>query len=282
MGVLQDFERRLEGAVEGFFARTLRSGLQPVELAKGLQRYARDTRQVTHDGVVVPNVYRFHVNPADLQRFERLGADLAEELAAVVTATALEEDWLLRGNVAVLIEPDQDVRVGRYELTARVESTGRRPVPSARSQIPAQAGPGTSDDPDGVTNDEPSDEPVGAPASTPGHGSAPHATQLLGATAPGPSSPRAALRVVDGGSPTVVRLQGRTVAGRGSSCAVRLDDSTVSREHAAFVRRDGTWWVVDLGSTNGTAVNQRTAAEHALSDGDRVRLGDAVLEFVEA
>ena len=43
MGVLQDFERRLEGAVEGFFARAFRSGLQPVELAKALQRYAAAT-----------------------------------------------------------------------------------------------------------------------------------------------------------------------------------------------------------------------------------------------
>ncbi len=38
MSVLRDFERRLEGAVEGFFARAFRSGLQPVELAKALQR----------------------------------------------------------------------------------------------------------------------------------------------------------------------------------------------------------------------------------------------------
>lgn len=277
MGVLQDFERRLEGAVEGFFARTFRSGLQPVELAKGLQRYARDTRQVTHDGVVVPNVYRFQVNPADLARFERLGADLSAELAAVVTATAMEEDWRLRGNVAVLIEPGEDVGVGRYELAARVESTGRRPQPPAP---PAPSGPSPTpdDDPDKVTRDGSSDS-----GTTPSaHDAAPDATQLLGATTPGPSSPRAALRVVSGGTPTVVRLQGRTVAGRAPSCAVPLEDSSVSREHAAFVRRDGTWWVVDLGSTNGTAVNDRTAAEHELSDGDRVRLGDAVLEFVEA
>ena len=273
MGVLQDFERRLEGAVEGFFARTFRSGLQPVELAKGLQRYARDTRQVTHDGVVVPNVYRFHVNPADLQRFERLGADLAEELAAVVTATALEEDWLLRGAVAVLIEDDEAVGVGRYELTARVESTGRPPSTPAAAPAPEV---------DRVTHDGPVDGSEPSAPATSAPSGPPDATQVLGATTPGPSSPRAALRVVDGGMPTVVRLQGRTVAGRAPSCAVRLEDSTVSREHAAFVRRDGTWWVVDLGSTNGTAVNDRTAAEHALSDGDRVRLGDAVLEFVEA
>ena len=38
MPILRDFERRLEGLVEGLFAKTSRSGLQPVELAKRLMR----------------------------------------------------------------------------------------------------------------------------------------------------------------------------------------------------------------------------------------------------
>src|SRR5918997_666167 len=69
LGVLQDFERRLEGAVEGFFARAFRSGLQPVELAKAVQRYAGNYQNVGVDGVFVPNVYRFELNPADHERF---------------------------------------------------------------------------------------------------------------------------------------------------------------------------------------------------------------------
>jgi pSer/pThr/pTyr-binding forkhead associated (FHA) protein len=60
-----------------------------------------------------------------------------------------------------------------------------------------------------------------------------------------------------------------------------IRDTTVSREHAAFVERGDTWWVIDLGSTNGTRVNGLRAAEHPLSIGDRIELGDIVVEFVE-
>ena len=250
MGVLQDFERRLEGAVEGFFARLFTSGLQPIELAKGLQAYARDTQTVAADGVVVPNVYRFWIHPKDHERLTNLGVDLERELAAVVVGTAEERGWILRGPVLVRVEQSDEPPVGKYQLTGRIESVD---APLAAGEQAAASAPG----------------PTGAREAD-------H-TQVLGRTPSGP--PR--LRVVDGGLPTEVELTGRVVVGRAEGCTVTLDDATVSREHAAFVRRDEGWWVVDLNSTNGTRVNGRAAAEHPLQDGDRVTLGDAALEFVE-
>ncbi len=75
---------------------------------------------------------------------------------------------------------------------------------------------------------------------------------------------------------------GRLVAGRGPACDLVVRDTTVSREHAAFVRRGDAWWVIDLGSTNGTRVNGVRAAEHPIAPGDRIELGDVVVELVEA
>ena len=75
---------------------------------------------------------------------------------------------------------------------------------------------------------------------------------------------------------------GRVVAGRGTACDLVVRDTTVSREHAAFVRRGDAWWVIDLGSTNGTRVNGVRAAEHPIATGDRIELGDVVVELVEA
>jgi hypothetical protein len=252
MGVLQDFERRLEGAVEGFFARLFTSGLQPIEMAKGLQAYARDTQTVSADGVVVPNVYRFWIHPKDHDRLTRLGVDLPSELAAVVVGTAEERGWLLRGPVIVRVEASDDPPVGKYQLSGRIE--------------PVEAAP-------------PDATPVPSPAQQAVRQQADRTQVLSGGGAASAATPR--LRVVSGGPPTDVELQRRTVAGRAPSCDLTLDDSTVSREHAAFVRRETGWWVVDLSSTNGTRVNGRAAAEHPLHDGDRVTLGDAALEFVE-
>src|SRR5665811_1441610 len=119
MGVLQEFERRLEGAVEGFFARAFRSGVQPIELAKGIQRYAQDHQSVTSDGVVVPNVYRVTVGPKDHERLAGFGGSLPRELAEVVIRTTVERNWTIRGPAKVRIEVDDAVRLGRYRIAAR-------------------------------------------------------------------------------------------------------------------------------------------------------------------
>ena len=50
MGVLQRFERRLEGMVEGAFARAFRSELQPVEVASAVQREMDDRAAIVAKG----------------------------------------------------------------------------------------------------------------------------------------------------------------------------------------------------------------------------------------
>lgn len=248
MGVLQDFERRLEGAVEGFFARAFRSGLQPIELAKAVQRYAEDTQHVTDSGVVVPNVYRFELSPRDRERFETYGESLPRELADVAVRTAQEHGWRLRGPVVVRLATSEDVRFGTYRLAGRVEAAQR----AGREDHPA-ASPARSRH----------DTMVSEPVTT--------------------AQAQATVRVVSGPSPErTIALRGiRATVGRMSDNPVPLEDPTVSRQHAAFVRRGDRWWIVDLGSTNGTRVNGTLAAEQALSHGDRVELGETVLEFVE-
>jgi hypothetical protein len=122
MSVLREFEQRLEGAVEGFFARAFRSGLQPVELAKAVQRYAGNYQNVGVDGVFVPNVYRFELNPADHERFREFGESLANELSDVVTRTASERGWQLRGPARVELAVSEKVPIGTYELRGKVEA----------------------------------------------------------------------------------------------------------------------------------------------------------------
>jgi hypothetical protein len=258
LGVLQDFEKRLEGAVEGFFARAFRSGLQPIELAKAVQRYAEDHQHVTSDGVVVPNVYRVQVSDKDHERLSTFGSSLPRELGEVVVSTAADRGWRLRGPVKIRVEAAEEVRVGRYQLAGRVEAVGDAPPPT-RARI--AEGPPAADG----TRDRADDR------------AAIDRTMVVGAV------PRASLelRVVSGGDPDQrAAVTGtRFVLGRLPSCGMTLEDTTVSREHAALVRRGDAWWVVDLGSTNGTKVNGRRAAEHQISPGDRLELGDVVLEL---
>jgi hypothetical protein len=79
-------------------------------------------------------------------------------------------------------------------------------------------------------------------------------------------------RVTLGGEPVLI--------GRASDAAVRLAESSASRRHAEVrPSGDGSWVVVDLGSTNGTRVNGAAVTERRLEPGDTISVGDSVLRF---
>jgi hypothetical protein len=69
--------------------------------------------------------------------------------------------------------------------------------------------------------------------------------------------------------------------GRANGCGVPLpDDTFVSTLHARVFRRDGSFYVEDLGSTNGTFINDRQVTGTVpLQRGDRLQIGKTVLEL---
>ncbi|MGI8870424.1 MAG: FHA domain-containing protein [Mycobacteriales bacterium] len=72
----------------------------------------------------------------------------------------------------------------------------------------------------------------------------------------------------------------RTEAGRHPDSHILLDDVTVSRRHADFVRdRSGGFVVRDVGSLNGTYVNGQRIDEATLTGGDEVQIGKYRLAF---
>ena len=105
------------------------------------------------------------------------------------------------------------------------------------------------------------------------------------AAAPHPAVPRARLIVVDPGATSltpgeVLPLGPVTRLGRSEENTIVLDDTFVSAEHAVILQRDGTWWLADRGSTNGTAVNEQPVhGEVGLVVGDVVAIGDVRLKL---
>ncbi len=71
----------------------------------------------------------------------------------------------------------------------------------------------------------------------------------------------------------------RLVIGRGSDAGLVLDDSTASRRHAAVTATEEGFLLIDLGSANGTWVNDQRVSRHLLRDGDAVRIGEVRLAF---
>jgi diguanylate cyclase (GGDEF)-like protein len=69
-------------------------------------------------------------------------------------------------------------------------------------------------------------------------------------------------------------------AGRSSSCDIALDHESVSRHHARILWTGSGYRLQDLGSTNGTYVNDKRIREQELCDGDIIRVGRTILKFM--
>jgi pSer/pThr/pTyr-binding forkhead associated (FHA) protein len=96
--------------------------------------------------------------------------------------------------------------------------------------------------------------------------------------APQPAVGERGSLVVPGGR-SVPLTQPEITIGRLPECDVVVDDPGASRQHARIRRTDHGFVLVDLGSTNGTLVNDGPIQEHVLENGDRITIGETVLEF---
>jgi hypothetical protein len=84
----------------------------------------------------------------------------------------------------------------------------------------------------------------------------------------------------DGAKPRTFKLATSMLVGRAPECEIRVDDTYASQQHARVFGRGGGWYVEDLGSTNGTFVNdQRLGAPAMVQPGDKIRVGTTVLEL---
>lgn len=136
MGVLQRFERRLEGLVEGTFAKVFRGGVEPVEVAKALNREAADKKAIGAARTLVPNEYVVELGKADAARLMPYAAPLGNELAAMVRENAADHGWQFVGSVRVTLEEHPDLDTGVFRVRSEVREGTPDPPPA---QLPKGA-----------------------------------------------------------------------------------------------------------------------------------------------
>lgn len=148
MGLLDSFEKGLERAVNSAFAKTFRSGIQPVEIASALRREA-DTKAavVSRDRIIAPNSYIVRLSDDDLNRMRGLGGALTDELHALLNTHATAQGYSFAGPLAITLEVDDKVATGTVRVTsgtvegrvswqAVVDVDGRRhPLTKARTIV---------------------------------------------------------------------------------------------------------------------------------------------------
>jgi hypothetical protein len=250
VGVLQRFERRLGGLVEGVFARAFKSEVQPVEVASALQRELDDRAAIVSQGrTLVPNDFIVELGDHDHDRLIPYAEPLQDELAAMVREHAAAQGYTFVGPVHVTLRHDADLDTGVFHVRSDVVAGAIDPVPTPVQEEPEQV------------------------------------EQTPGSATPEPEQPAERWRpdrllVHDSGSSYAVELTAPvTLVGRGPDAALRLTDPGVSRRHAQIVLQHDGAVVTDLNSTNGTRVNGVAVEQASLYDGDEIRLGGAVLVF---
>ncbi|GAA1677470.1 antibiotic biosynthesis regulator FhaA [Fodinicola feengrottensis] len=268
MGVLQRFEKRLEGLVEGAFAKVFKGVVHPVEIASAMQREADAHRSILGGGrTLVPNRYIIDLSASDHDRLEQYAAALAQELAQAQAEFIGEQGWTVYGDVIVEIERGDGLDTGMFRVVSEVYTGSVEPEPPPSYQ---QGGYGGGPAPYAPTGPVPPAQSSGAPNSAVPYSPPPQGGgygQPVGATA----------RLVASDGRQYSLSIGSTVLGRGEAAQVRVADVGISRQHARLDFDGSRVVVTDLGSTNGTAVNGSRINAVALQPGDVIQVGTTTL-----
>ncbi|WP_292830733.1 DUF3662 and FHA domain-containing protein [Microbacterium sp.] len=120
MGLLDSFEKGLERAVNSAFAKTFRSGVQPVEVASAL-RSELDAKAVvvSRDRILAPNTFVVRLAPADAERMDALGPTLEQELHRLVDTHAKAQGFSFAGPVTIAVNADPQLPTGTVRVDSR-------------------------------------------------------------------------------------------------------------------------------------------------------------------
>jgi hypothetical protein len=264
-------ERFFERIFERQAARLFRTKLQPIQLQRRIERAMESERRRDGGRTLVRNRYAVHLAPADLTALREVHPNLAADLADAALAFARAHGYTLADRPTVALIADATVEASDVRVAASTDQRNHE----AGFQRGAPRTPDTGDPPeDAVADRDHRDDLEGSDRgqSTPTNETAVFVVPMV-------ESSRAVLREVrpDGSSRTVV-VDGRPLTiGRAPDNGLVLADSRASRHHARLYGRRGALLLTDLGSTNGSWVNDRRIDEMALGEGDQIRIGDTIL-----
>ena len=253
MPVLRTIESKIESLFEGVFGRAFRTHVQPIELARKLVKEMDDHRNVSVSRVYVPNEYTVYVSAEDRRQFAGYEGSLVGELQEYLAEHARRERYALLGDPRVTITTDEDLAVGEFGIATRMVAL-EHDVALPELERPDKPAPT-------IVYRAPAAPPVVVPPPTPEPDPEPELVTLTFAGTTHPVSKE------------------RVVLGRSREADVRVADEGISRRHAEIRREDSEYWLVDLGSMNGTRVNGKRVDRERLDDGDRITLGATEIVF---
>jgi len=285
MGPLAAVERFLERLFERQTARLFKTAIRPIQVQRRIERAMEGSRVRDGARTLVPHRLTVRLTPDDLAAVRAAAPSLAADLADGALAFARAHGYSLVDRPTVTLRADASVERGDIVIDTAV--AGLPDVPNQAEPSPGNAPVAPVDEGDGAP------APIGIRARRSARGDVPVGLRAADAAVTGDGTavfvvptmegPRATIREIrpDGTSRTIA-FDGRPLTiGRAPDNGLVLRDGRASRHHARIDGRRGTLILADLGSTNGSFVNDRRVESVALGAGDRIRIGTTAL-VVEA
>ncbi|MEU3971688.1 DUF3662 and FHA domain-containing protein [Streptomyces bacillaris] len=277
MGVMKRFEQRLEGLVNGTFAKVFKSEVQPVEIAGALQRECDNNATIwNRERTVVPNDFIVELSTPDYERLSPYSGQLGDELSGLVRDYAKQQRYTFMGPIKVHLEKADDLDTGLYRVRSRTlaSSSSQPDQPDPYQRPAAPQSPGGYGYP-------PAAAPPMPTAPPPGGGRPPALGDRRPPAGPGSMPDTQVRRWIEINGTRHQISRPTLVMGRSTDADVRIDDPGVSRRHCEI--RTGTPSTIqDLGSTNGIVVDGQHTTRATLRDGSRIVVGSTTIVYRQA
>jgi FHA domain-containing protein len=120
MGILARFEKKVEGAVNGVFARAFKGDVQPVEISARLQRELDgEAKLMSRDKRLVPNEFQVGLSQHDHDKLSPYGKALTTELAGDLRSYAQNLGYVFNGPIKIILQLDSKLPTGRFTVASR-------------------------------------------------------------------------------------------------------------------------------------------------------------------
>lgn len=120
MGILDNIERGIERAVNSLFARTFRSGLQPVEILAALKKEVdANTQVISRERIIAPNQFELKLSEADFNKFTELTPELRGEIGAELKQYIKNQGYKTMGPISFTMNKSSHLSEGMLEVSSK-------------------------------------------------------------------------------------------------------------------------------------------------------------------
>jgi len=283
--ILETFMQRI---VEGPFNRLFPSKLEPVEIARKLERAMDDNTMLQSEGRrLAPNVYDIYLSMKDHQQLAPGQATLARDWQNHLVEFARRRHYTLKTMPIIRLHADTTLRPSMIRIDTEqadprsgngeggmmsTQALSAEQLAQIRAQIAPTNAPASQDSrlPSGANHSNPNHQPLHSNPNNAGYPPNPPQQQHQ------QPLPKAwmTIRLPQAGQ-QVFHIEKPVInIGRYLTNDIVVEDKRVSRYHAQIKFQDGHFAIYDLGSTNGITINGTPhLRQHTLRNGDHFTIG---------